>query len=127
CIARSNRARTATACPGVQSSGTEISMVMSPPGSLAQRATAAAAARNPQPQAAPGRRALPTAPRHGNIGRSGAILSPPSGTPKLAAGVAAAGRRRSAGGVQPADRRAVGGAPERFQLAVPGLAEQPGE
>src|SRR6516165_1246987 len=38
-----------------------------------------------------------------------------------------AGRQGSAGGVQPADRRAVGGAPERFKLAVPRLAEQPGK
>src|SRR5215471_5920365 len=33
----------------------------------------------------------------------------------------------SAGGVQPADRGPVAGAPERLKLVIPGLAEQPGD
>src|SRR6266536_3450791 len=38
-----------------------------------------------------------------------------------------AGYRCSAGGVQPANRGAVPGAPERLELVIPGLAEQPGD
>src|SRR5579859_936032 len=127
-IARCRSARTAIACPGVQSSGTEISMVMSPPGSRPSRLRQRP--RPESPAAGPGRGCRPhPGTKHWPVLRRFYRRAPPLRCRQkaLRCRPRPAARRRSSGGVQPADRRAVGGAPERFQLAVPWLTEQPGE
>src|ERR1035438_8403010 len=122
--ARSSRARVASASAGVHSSGTLTSSVMTPPWgatpapatgwprSDAERSVTSMVGRSPQPYQDP-QPAVPSPPypaRHATA----AMTRPARGA-------------GSPGRVQPADRGALGRAPERLEFVVPRLAEQPGQ